>query len=119
DLGRIRQIKAARAVAGRQTMIAVAGCVAQAEGDEVLRRAPFVDLVVGPQSYHRLGDLLARAKSERRGIVDTGFPEEDKFQFLPQRTPPRTVTAFLTVQEGCAKFCSFCVVPFTPAAASS
>ena len=113
DLGRIRQIKAARADAGARTLIAVAGCVAQAEGEEVLRRAPFVDLVVGPQNYHRLGDLLARAKSERRGIVDTGFPEEDKFASLPQRTPPRTVTAFLSVQEGCDKFCSFCVVPYT------
>ena len=113
DLGRIRQIKAARAEAGVHTLIAVAGCVAQAEGEEVLRRAPFVDLVVGPQNYHRLGDLLARAKSERRGIVDTGFPEEDKFASLPQRTPPRTVTAFLSVQEGCDKFCSFCVVPYT------
>ena len=113
DLGRIRQIKAARADAGVHTLIAVAGCVAQAEGEEVLRRAPFVDLVVGPQNYHRLGDLLARAKSERRGIVDTGFPEEDKFASLPQRTPPRTVTAFLSVQEGCDKFCSFCVVPYT------
>ena len=113
DLGRIRQIKAARAGAGRQTLIAVAGCVAQAEGEEVLRRAPFVDLVVGPQSYHRLADLLARAKSERRGIVDTGFPEEDKFASLPLRTPPRAVTAFLSVQEGCDKFCTFCVVPYT------
>src|SRR5262252_8085447 len=73
DLGRIRQVKAARADAGRQTVVAVAGCVAQAEGAEVLRRAPFVDLVVGPQSYHRLGDLLARAKLKRGGIVDTGF----------------------------------------------
>ena len=113
DLGRIRQIKAARAEAGVHTLIAVAGCVAQAEGEEVLRRAPFVDLVVGPQNYHRLGDLLARAKSERRGIVDTGFPEEDKFASLPQRSPPRAVTAFLSVQEGCDKFCSFCVVPYT------
>src|SRR5262249_51204022 len=113
DLGRIRQIKAARAEAGRQTLIAVAGCVAQAEGEEVLRRAPFVDLVVGPQSYHRLGDLLAQAKSEGRGIVDTGFPDEDKFASLPPRTPPRAVTAFLSVQEGCDKFCSFCVVPYT------
>ena len=113
DLGRIRQVKAARADAGRQTVVAVAGCVAQAEGAEVLRRAPFVDLVVGPQSYHRLGELLARAKSDRRGIVETGFPEEDKFASLPARTPPRAVTAFLTVQEGCDKFCTFCVVPYT------
>jgi len=113
DLGRLRQVKEARADAGRQTVIAVAGCVAQAEGAEMLRRAPFVDLVVGPQSYHRLGELLARAKWERRGIVETGFPEEDKFAALPTRAPPGTVTAFLTVQEGCDKFCTFCVVPYT------
>jgi tRNA-2-methylthio-N6-dimethylallyladenosine synthase len=117
DLGRIQQVKAARARAGRQTLIAVAGCVAQAEGAEVMRRAPFVDLVVGPQSYHRLGDLLARAKWRAKtqgvGLVETGFPEEDKFAALPRRSPPRGVTAFLTVQEGCDKFCSFCVVPYT------
>src|SRR5262249_37022492 len=113
DLGRIQQVKAARARAGRQTLIAVAGCVAQAEGAEVLSRAPFVDLVVGPQSYHRLADLLARAKSQGVGLVETGFPEEDKFAALPRRAPPRGVTAFLTVQEGCDKFCSFCVVPYT------
>jgi tRNA-2-methylthio-N6-dimethylallyladenosine synthase len=113
DLGRIRQVKEARAHRGRQTVVAVAGCVAQAEGAEVLQRAPFVDLVVGPQSYHRLGELLARAKRERRGVVATGFPEEDKFASLPERAPPGTVTAFLTVQEGCDKFCTFCVVPYT------
>jgi len=113
DLGRIRQVKEARSSAGRDTIIAVAGCVAQAEGAEILRRAPFVDLVVGPQSYHRLGDLVARARREGRGIVETGFPEEDKFANLPRRTPVKAVTAFLTVQEGCDKFCTFCVVPYT------
>jgi tRNA-2-methylthio-N6-dimethylallyladenosine synthase len=113
DLGRVRQVKEARLSAGRSTIVAVAGCVAQAEGSEILRRAPFVDLVVGPQSYHRLGDLVARAKSEGRGIVETGFPEADKFATLPARTPTKAVTAFLTVQEGCDKFCTFCVVPYT------
>jgi tRNA-2-methylthio-N6-dimethylallyladenosine synthase len=113
DLGRIRQVKEARANAGQSTTIAVAGCVAQAEGAEMLRRAPFVDLVVGPQSYQRLGDLVARVRSEGRGVVETGFPEEDKFATLPKRAPAKAVTAFLTVQEGCDKFCTFCVVPYT------
>jgi tRNA-2-methylthio-N6-dimethylallyladenosine synthase len=113
DLGRIRQVKEQRLDAGQATIIAVAGCVAQAEGAEILRRAPYVDLVVGPQSYHRLGDLVARASSEGRGIVETGFPEEDKFASLPRRAPTKAVTAFLTVQEGCDKFCTFCVVPYT------
>ena len=113
DLGRIRQVKAARASEGKDTIVAVAGCVAQAEGAEMARRAPVVDLVVGPQSYHRLGELIARADRERRQIVETGFPEEDKFGRLPQRARPKAVTAFLTVQEGCDKFCTFCVVPYT------
>src|SRR4029078_2998714 len=107
------QVKDARASAGQATVIAVAGCVAQAEGAEMLRRALFVDVVVGPQSYHRLGDLVARAKSEGRGIVETGFPEEDKLATVRRRTPARAVSAFLTVQEGCDKFCTFCVVPYT------
>ena len=113
DLGRIRQVKDARSKAGQETIVTVAGCVAQAEGAEMLRRAPVVDLVVGPQSYHRLGDLVARARSEGRRIVETGFPEEDKFAALPRRAPVKAVTAFLTVQEGCDKFCTFCVVPYT------
>jgi len=113
DLGRIRLVKEARRSAGKETIVTVAGCVAQAEGAEMLRRAPVVDLVVGPQSYHRLGDLVARARSEGRRIVETGFPEEDKFAALPRRAPVKAVTAFLTVQEGCDKFCTFCVVPYT------
>jgi tRNA-2-methylthio-N6-dimethylallyladenosine synthase len=113
DLGRIRLVKEARRSAGKETIVTVAGCVAQAEGAEILRRAPVVDLVVGPQSYHRLGDLVARARSEGRRIVETGFPEEDKFAALPRRAPVKAVTAFLTVQEGCDKFCTFCVVPYT------
>jgi tRNA-2-methylthio-N6-dimethylallyladenosine synthase len=112
DLGRIREVKAERARAGRGTIVTVAGCVAQAEGAEILRRASAVDLVVGPQSYHRLGELVARAGAGHR-VVETGFPEEDKFARLPERAGPRAVTAFLTVQEGCDKFCTFCVVPYT------
>ena len=112
DLGRVREVKAERARAGKGTIVTVAGCVAQAEGAEILRRASAVDLVVGPQSYHRLGELVARAGAGHR-IVETGFPEEDKFARLPERAGPRAVTAFLTVQEGCDKFCTFCVVPYT------
>jgi tRNA-2-methylthio-N6-dimethylallyladenosine synthase len=113
ELGRIRQLKAQRQQQGKQTLIAVAGCVAQAEGSEILRRAPVVDLVVGPQSYHRLGDLIARAGREGRAQVETQFPLESKFAGLPQRSSARRPSAFLTVQEGCDKFCTFCVVPYT------
>lgn len=113
DLGRIRVLKDERAATGRDTLVAVVGCVAQAEGAEIVRRAPVVDLVIGPQSYHRLPELLARTRAESRSLVETEFPEEEKFAHLPQRAPTRSVTAFLTVQEGCDKFCTFCVVPYT------
>jgi tRNA-2-methylthio-N6-dimethylallyladenosine synthase len=116
ELGRVRVLKESAARDGRHVTVAVAGCVAQAEGQEIIRRAPVVDLVVGPQNYHRLPDLLARA-AQRDPVVETEFPVEDKFAFL---TPPteaatraRGVTAFVTVQEGCDKFCTFCVVPYT------
>ena len=116
ELGRVRRIKRVRAEAGRSTRVIVAGCVAQAEGREIVRRAPIVDVVVGPQSYHHLPDLLRRAESEP-GVVDTEFPVEDKFDHLPAparaTTRARGVSAFLTVQEGCDKFCAFCVVPYT------
>jgi tRNA-2-methylthio-N6-dimethylallyladenosine synthase len=116
ELGRIREIKQEAEAQGRTYTIGVAGCVAQAEGAEIMRRESAVDLVVGPQSYHRLPDLLARAKV-KRGVVDTEFPEDDKFDHLPQasdqKTRQRGITAFLTVQEGCDKFCTFCVVPYT------
>jgi tRNA-2-methylthio-N6-dimethylallyladenosine synthase len=114
DLGRIREIKESRRLAGKDTIVTVAGCVAQAEGAEIVRREPSVDVVVGPQSYHELAALLARTRSERQPVVDTAFPETDKFAALPARAgnagPP---AAFLTVQEGCDKFCTFCVVPYT------
>ncbi len=116
ELGRLRKLKDGAATAGRRVMVAVAGCVAQAEGEEIIRRAPVVDLVVGPQSYHRLPDLLARAELGG-GVVDTEFPAEDKFTVLPPASRAairaRGVTAFVTVQEGCDKFCTFCVVPYT------
>lgn len=116
ELGRVRQLKAEAASHGRGVTVAVAGCVAQAEGAEILRRAPAVDLVFGPQSYHRLPELLAKAARDGQAI-DTDFPVEDKFDFLKQPARDvvraRGVTAFVTVQEGCDKFCTFCVVPYT------
>src|ERR1044072_3497456 len=117
ELGRLRVMKQEAARDGRRVTVAVAGCVAQAEGAEIIRRAPAVDLVVGPQSYHRLPDLLARRDRQETGIIETEFPVEDKFDFLPApsraATRARGVTAFVTVQEGCDKFCTFCVVPYT------
>jgi len=122
ELGRVRLIKQEAARVGRRVAIAVAGCVAQAEGAEIIRRAPAVDLVVGPQSYHRLPALLARVERGERA-VDTEFPIEDKFDALiaPSReaTRRRGVSAFVTVQEGCDKFCTFCVVPYTRGAETS
>ena len=116
ELGRLRVAREEAASRGRDMNIVVAGCVAQAEGDEIIRRAPVVDVVVGPQSYHNLPQLLARARNEGRAI-DTEFPVEDKFTLLPQPKPEmiraRGVSAFVTVQEGCDKFCTFCVVPYT------
>lgn len=109
ELGRFKGLKAARP----DLKIAVAGCVAQAEGEEIMRRQPLVDLVVGPQSYHRLPDLEARARAGEKAL-DTDFPAEDKFEHLGTRPrASRGPTAFLTVQEGCDKFCAFCVVPYT------
>ena len=108
DLGRLRPLKDANP----ELKVAVAGCVAQAEGDEIMRRMPLVDLVVGPQSYHRLPELNRRINAGEKA-VDTEFPPEDKFDHLPERKALRGPSAFLTVQEGCDKFCAFCVVPYT------
>jgi tRNA-2-methylthio-N6-dimethylallyladenosine synthase len=113
ELGTIRRLKAAKAECGRRIIVAVAGCVAQAEGAEIIRRAPCVDLVIGPQSYHRLPELITDALLGRARVLDTSFPVEPKFDHLPEAGTPQGVTAFLTVQEGCDKFCSFCVVPYT------
>ncbi len=116
ELGRLRVLKDEAARNGRQMNIAVAGCVAQAEGSEIIARAPVVDVVVGPQSYHHLPELLARAKSDGRAL-ETEFPVRDKFEFLPPPRPDairaRGISSFVTVQEGCDKFCTFCVVPYT------
>ncbi len=113
ELGRLRELKDERQQAGKETMIAVAGCVAQAEGAEMRRRAPIVDLVVGPQAYHQIVDLVSKAQRGSTQVVGTDFPVVDKFQSLPERQGKRPVAAFLTVQEGCDKFCTFCVVPYT------
>jgi len=112
ELGRIRHIRDRRAAEGRKTVIAVAGCVAQAEGAEMRVRAPFVDIVLGPQTYHRLPEMVARA-ARAGGVVATDFPVEAKFDELPEASAPQGASAFLTVQEGCDKFCTFCVVPYT------
>lgn len=115
ELGKLRDLKRERKADGRETTLVVAGCVAQAEGAEIQRRQPAVDLVIGPQTYHRLPELLAQAKSGR--VVDTDLPPEDKFDHLPApklaAIVARGVSAFVTVQEGCDKFCAFCVVPYT------
>ncbi|MEX2408551.1 MAG: tRNA (N6-isopentenyl adenosine(37)-C2)-methylthiotransferase MiaB, partial [Rhodovibrionaceae bacterium] len=115
ELGRLRKLQQARSGEGGRMLLAVAGCVAQAEGEEILRRAPQVDLVFGPQTYHRLPELVGRVLDAQggRGVVDTDFPAESKFDSLPEEHAAQGPAAFLSVQEGCDKFCSFCVVPYT------
>ncbi len=117
ELGKIQEMKIARVAAGHDMIVAVAGCVAQAEGQEIVRRARAVDLVFGPQTYHRLPQLLAEREATGRPIVETEFPAEGKFDKLDHDAPRvaagNGVAAFLTVQEGCDKFCTFCVVPYT------
>ena len=124
ELGRLRDDKAERRAVGRDLTIVVAGCVAQAEGEEIIKRQPAVDIVVGPQAYHRLPQLLAEAERKaaiRRagkrlpgaGVLDTEFPAESKFDHLPAPRGVRAGSAFLSIQEGCDKFCTFCVVPYT------
>ena len=125
ELGRLRDLKVERRRDGGDLAIAVAGCVAQAEGEEIIRRQPAVDIVVGPQAYHRLPELLARVarKSDERradgrrrpgaGVLDTEFPADSKFDHLPAPSEVKAGSAFLSIQEGCDKFCTFCVVPYT------
>jgi tRNA-2-methylthio-N6-dimethylallyladenosine synthase len=118
ELGKLRTLKAEKAKEGGRMVLAVAGCVAQAEGQEIVARQPAVDLVVGPQSYHRLPEMIARQARESGHVLETDFPALEKFDSLP--APSATsVSAFLTVQEGCDKFCSFCVVPYTRGAEQS
>ncbi len=111
DIGRLRDIKEKRAANGHKPMIAVAGCVAQAEGAFIMDRAPSVDLVFGPQAYHELPEMILKAGGQR--IVNTELSVDTKFDTLPQESLDHGVTAFLSVQEGCDKFCTFCVVPYT------
>ena len=117
ELGRLRELKKEKSGRGENLLIGVAGCVAQAEGEEMRRRAPVVDLVLGPQTYHRLPEYVERLANGGPGIVETEFPADDKFASLPaperRKTLARGATAFLTIQEGCDKFCTFCVVPYT------
>jgi tRNA-2-methylthio-N6-dimethylallyladenosine synthase len=122
ELGHLRALKRRRAEQGRDLKIVVAGCVAQAEGEEIFRRQKAVDVIVGPQSYHRLPELLRRAETQH-AVADTEFPAEEKFDHLVSPSPrmirQRGVSAFVTAQEGCDKFCTFCVVPYTRGAESS
>ncbi len=122
ELGRLRDLKAQKRRDGQDLVIAVAGCVAQAEGAEIMRRQPAVDIVVGPQAYHRLPEMVARAAraaanrqgtSKGAGVLDTEFPVEPKFDYLPAPSTVKGGAAFLSVQEGCDRFCTFCVVPYT------
>ena len=113
ELGRLKALQRRKTVRGERLILAVAGCVAQAEGAEILARAPYVDIVVGPQTYHRLPELVAAATRAAGGVLDTEFPAEAKFDSLPDAAAEPGVSAFLTIQEGCDKFCTFCVVPYT------
>lgn len=118
DIGRLEPYKHARIANGDYTILAVAGCVAQAEGEEITRRAPAVDMVFGPQSYHKLPEMIAQAyrtlaANGKPAVLDVDFPVESKFDLLPQPNPDHTGSAFLSIQEGCDKFCTFCVVPYT------
>jgi len=113
ELGRIKRMKARKAEGGGEMVVAVAGCVAQAEGAEIMARQPAVDLVVGPQSYHQLPELIARAHRQSGERLAADFAADEKFDALPTERATEGYTAFLTVQEGCDKFCTFCVVPYT------
>jgi len=113
ELGRLNLLKNKRVGEADRMILAVGGCVAQAEGAEIVRRAPYVDMVFGPQTYHRLPEMVARAHRDAGVVLDTDFPAESKFDHLPEQTTVQGYAAFLTVQEGCDKFCAFCVVPYT------
>ncbi len=113
ELGRLKFRKSDRKAAGKQMILAVGGCVAQAEGEEIIRRAPYVDMVFGPQTYHKLPEMIARAHRGTGNVLETDFPADSKFDHLPAPEVREGYSAFLTVQEGCDKFCTFCVVPYT------
>lgn len=113
ELGRLQETQQERAAQGSEMLIAVAGCVAQAEGPEIQRRAPYVSMVFGPQTYHQLPEMIAKIARGAGQVLNTDFPAESKFDALPTEIVAKNVSAFLSVQEGCDKFCSFCVVPYT------
>lgn len=114
ELGRIKQIKDTREREhNSKTIIAVAGCVGQAEGEEIFKRSPYVDIVVGPQSYHTLPDLIGKLARAEKHLIELDFIEEEKFDNLPETLEKQGASAFVSVQEGCDKFCTFCVVPYT------
>lgn len=115
DLGRIREHKIIKEQNGEQMVVAVAGCVAQAEGDVILNRAKYVDMVFGPQTYHQLPEMLAKITGAygTARVINTDFPVEEKFDFLPEENAVTGASSFLSIQEGCDKFCTFCVVPYT------
>ena len=113
ELGRIKKLKDAKNKASNDLIIAVAGCVGQAEGEEIFARAPYVDIVVGPQSYHTLPELIAKIARREKHLIELDFIEEAKFDKLTQELSPQGPSAFISIQEGCDKFCTFCVVPYT------
>lgn len=113
ELGRVKQIKHERELQGKKTLIAVAGCVAQAEGEEITKRAPYVDVVLGPESYHHLPDLICSILRDGKAVTNLDFTPEEKFDKLQNERKSRGYSAFVTIQEGCDKFCTFCVVPYT------
>jgi tRNA-2-methylthio-N6-dimethylallyladenosine synthase len=113
ELGRLRSHQEAKAATGGRMLVAVAGCVAQAEGAEIRRRAPYVDMVFGPQTYHQLPEMIARVTRQSGSVLNTDFPVTPKFDQLPQQHNDVKASAFLSIQEGCDKFCTFCVVPYT------
>ncbi len=114
ELGRVKKIKDQKLTnTGSDMIIAVAGCVAQAEGEEIFTRAPYVDIIVGPQSYHTLPELVAKLARSEKHLIDLDFIEEEKFDNLPKEYSDQGVSAFISIQEGCDKFCTFCVVPYT------
>ena len=113
ELGRLRPLKEAKASGGGEMLVAVAGCVAQAEGAEMKRRAPMVDMVMGPQTYHQLPEMIAKLHRKSGEALAADFAVEEKFDALPKARSVNGPSAFLTIQEGCDKFCTFCVVPYT------
>lgn len=113
ELGRLRAVQKEREARGLSMMIAVAGCVAQAVGEEIKARAPYVDLIFGPQTYHQLPEMIARATRQKGAILNTEFPPEPKFDYLPEAHIQTGISGFLAIQEGCDRFCSYCVVPYT------